>query len=271
MCGDAYHQKNQAHVYPGKYANGIITKTYKQGQQITVLIDVTSNHRGSFKFRIGPIGKPPITEEKLTHLLRQPNGATSWQIPQDSSNEVFSVQLLLPPELSCNHCVLRWWWKTGNSWGCDDTGCGLGKGERQETFVNCADVKIMPNGGPLPTQSPTKPPVDTLPPVTTTPPTQPPEPGMCKANGPWTGNVAMDDWCRRNCAAGFCPSEQCTCQSPTQTQVDTQPPVAVMTTQSPEPGVCKASGPWTGNEAMDKWCRDNCAVGFCPSEQCTCS
>ena len=31
VCGDPYHQKNQAHIYPGKYANNIITKAYTEG------------------------------------------------------------------------------------------------------------------------------------------------------------------------------------------------------------------------------------------------
>ena len=31
---------------------------------------------------------------------------------------------------------------TGNNWGCDSTGCGMGLG-KQENFVNCADIAIL--------------------------------------------------------------------------------------------------------------------------------
>ena len=50
-------------IYPGKYANGIITKTYREGQEIEVLIEITSNHVGAFYFKIGELDTEPITEE----------------------------------------------------------------------------------------------------------------------------------------------------------------------------------------------------------------
>lgn len=54
VCGDPYHKKEQPHVYPGKYANNrIITKTYREGQEIDVVVELTSNHQGFFVFRVG--------------------------------------------------------------------------------------------------------------------------------------------------------------------------------------------------------------------------
>ena len=73
VCRDPYHEKNQPHVYPGKYANGIITKTYRDGQEIEVVIEITSNHMGTFFFKIGELDTEPITEEKLVYLMKQPN------------------------------------------------------------------------------------------------------------------------------------------------------------------------------------------------------
>ncbi|XP_031553827.1 uncharacterized protein LOC116290854 [Actinia tenebrosa] len=140
VCGDKYGVAR--HIYPGMYANGFITKTYKQGQQITAKIHITANHQGRFEFRVGKIGKPPITQEKLTHLLKSPEGSTRYYL-KGSGSSYETIKLILPPGLTCDHCVLQWWWKVGNSWGCDDEGCGLGHGN-QETFVNCADIKIVP-------------------------------------------------------------------------------------------------------------------------------
>lgn len=216
VCGDPYHEKIQKHVYPGEYAKGVITKTYSQGQDITVLVELTSNHMGRFKFTIGKVTKIPVTSEQLTQVLRTPEGNTWWKLP-DRGNKMFSIKLKLPAGLVCNHCVLQWYYKTGNSWDCDPEGCGLGYG-KQETFVNCADVRIVSKDGTVPTDPPTQPPPP--PPPTTQPavtiattamPTNAPSPGGCKAIGAHAGNTAMDMWCQKNCATGYCPASICKC------------------------------------------------------------
>ena len=141
VCGDPYEKKDPEFIVPGAYAKGIITKTYEMGQEIEVLVELTSNHRGYFVFRLGKIGTPPITEEKLTHVLKQPNGWKKWMLTSNR-NDKFRIKLKLPEGLTCDHCVLQWWYSAGNNWGCDGDGtCGLGHGP-QETFVNCADIRI---------------------------------------------------------------------------------------------------------------------------------
>ena len=219
-CGVcAYHLKpGQAlYTHPGKYATGTITKTYKEGQQIEVIVDVTSNHQGYFIFRVGEIGTPPVTQAKLKFDLKQPNGDTKWFI-NSHGNDVFTVKLNLPKGLTCDHCVIQWWWRVGNNWGCDGPGdCGIGKGP-QEHFVNCADIRITKSDGSVPPPPPTQAPPPTQKPPepptqkpTEPPPTNAPNPGGCKAIGAHAGSVTMDDWCRRNCAAGYCPPTHCTC------------------------------------------------------------
>lgn len=141
-CGDPYDKKDPLYVYPGRYAKGIITKTYKQGQVFTVQIKVTTNHDGYFVFKIGKLEKPPITEAGLSTRVYLADGSDRFRIPKKSPAKVFEIKLKLPANLVCQHCVLRWWWRAGNSWGCDDEGCGMGHGP-QETFTNCADVKIV--------------------------------------------------------------------------------------------------------------------------------
>ena len=214
VCGDAYHYKpgKALYTHPGKYATKTITKTYKEGQVIEVLVDVTSNHQGYFRFSVGKIGTPPITQEKLKHILKQPNGKTKWFI-DSKANEVFKIKLKLPRGLTCDHCVMQWWWNVGNSWGCDGPrDCGMGKGE-QETFVNCADIRITKSDGSLPPPPPTRPPPPTeKPPEPTKPlPTNAPNPKGCKAVGHWKGNIAMDTWCVDSCARGYCPGNICKC------------------------------------------------------------
>ena len=216
VCGDPHHFKpgKALYTHPGRYATGTITKTYREGQEINVLVDVTSNHQGQFTFSVGKIGTPPMTQEKLTYVLRQPNGDPKWVI-DSKKNKVFKIRLKLPRGLTCDHCVMQWWWRVANSWGCDGPGdCGMGKGE-QETFVNCADIRITKNDGSVPTKPPTQaPPRTTQAPTerpTKPPPTNAPNPEGCKAVGAYKGNKAMDDWCQRNCAVGYCPGSMCRC------------------------------------------------------------
>ena len=213
VCGDAYHLQNPKYVYPGIYAkDGFITKTYKEGQGIEVTVKITSNHQGFFRFSVGKLVKRPITQGQLTHVLLQPDGSNTWPLHTSKTGE-FKIKLVLPKGLTCDHCVFQWWWTVGNNWGCDENGnCGVGKGKQQETFVNCADIKIVSAGGPQPpaTQPPPTVKPTTKAPSITAPLTKPPT-GGCKATGGWAGNANMDAWCRANCAAGHCPSTHCVC------------------------------------------------------------
>lgn len=231
VCGDPYNGP-QPHVHPGKYATGVITKTYTSGQTIQVKIAITANHFGWFEFRLGKLVEPPITQSKLTHLLKLTNGQTRWYLESDENKE-YTIDVKLPDGVSCDHCVLQWWWNSGNSWGCDENSgmCGIGYGP-QETYSNCADIKVMSTGDE--TGGGTNPNTEAV--AQTTTPTTPAEtltspdseeetetnehtisttvPGhavACHAVGPWEGNLEMDKWCYDNCSQGYCPSSHCEC------------------------------------------------------------
>ncbi len=205
VCGDPSGVKK--HVAPGKYANGIIGEVYRQGQEIEVAVDLTSNHQGWFEFRIAKLTQPLQADDKgrlRGHLLELVGGGTRFNLPRGSGDQVFKVKLNLPNGLVCDKCVMQWWYSAGNNWDCDNTGCGMGKG-KQEHFVNCADVQIVGRDKPMPKpQSTKKPPV-----VVTEKPTN--EREDCKATGHWKGNVNMDRWCRQNCAIGRCSATYCVC------------------------------------------------------------
>lgn len=142
---------------------------------------------------------------------------------------MFKIRLVLPKGLTCDHCVMQWWYTVGNNWGCDADGCGLGHGP-QETFVNCADIRITASDGsvatsppspqteqpPPPTQAPLPSTQASIPPtqlpVTTMPlPTDAPNPSGCKATGAWAGQTFIDHWCVVNCGNGYCPAHMCVC------------------------------------------------------------
>lgn len=55
---------------------------------------------------------------------------------------VYHVKAELPPNLSCDLCVLRWHYRTGKDWGtCADGDGRLGCGP-QEIFRGCSDITI---------------------------------------------------------------------------------------------------------------------------------
>ena len=55
ICGDAWGDNPRQHEAPGgKYANGIITRTYTSGQDISVKVQITANHKGYFEFKLCP-------------------------------------------------------------------------------------------------------------------------------------------------------------------------------------------------------------------------
>ena len=236
VCGDAYHLQNPKYVYPGEYAkDGFITKTYNEGQEIEVTVEITSNHQGFFRFRVGKLVNSPITQEQLTHVLLQPDGSNTWPL-HSSRNGLFKIKLLLPKGLTCDHCVFQWWWTVGNNWGCDDDGnCGEGLGKEQETFVNCADIKIKPAGGPVTTGGP-----GTNVPTSDSPSTQRPS------------------------------SQRPTTQEPLTQRPSTQNPATQKPPTTENKGKCKSAGAWIGQPGMDEWCRVNCARGYCPSSHCKC-
>jgi len=149
ICGDPYQDSvPRANEDGGKYGRGIIVRKYKKGEDISVLVNLSANHKGHFEFRLCPQNHPgtPVTQECLDQNLLQivsPNGSVGTQFPVYAGGINFEMKLKLPPNVTCERCVLQWNYVAGNNWGvCADgvgaTGCGP-----QETFRNCADIAIL--------------------------------------------------------------------------------------------------------------------------------
>lgn len=144
LCGDSFSEATpRKHELGGKFGQGVIVKTYTNQGKLDIGARITSNHLGHFSFEIcnldafGKESEECFAENKLSF----PGGSKTYNI--GSRTGMINVSLLLPSGLKCNHCVLRWRYTAGNNWGvCEDgtgkLGCGV-----QETFVNCADIKIQ--------------------------------------------------------------------------------------------------------------------------------
>lgn len=118
---------------------------YNPGEIINVKVQLTANHLGSFRFHLCQLMNVHHVETEecfQEHPLQLADG--SYEIPVPRSKAKFDIPIRLPANFTCERCVLRWHYRTGNNWGeCDDGTGRLGCGP-QENFRNCADISILP-------------------------------------------------------------------------------------------------------------------------------
>lgn len=205
LCGNPWDSAVKEHEAPGKYATGTIVRSYGVGQSIPVTVDVTANHRGRFVFSVCPAPssvEDPTQECLDASVLSTSSGLASFPLPSTSTGK-FSLEVLLPPGLQCDHCLLQWTYIAGNNWGICANGTGAIGCGNQEHFRACADIRIGPGGGN------SNPPA-TIPGVTTPAPAAstgtPPETtgapgssGICFPVGAYAANPAMVTWCNHHC------------------------------------------------------------------------
>jgi hypothetical protein len=121
ICGDPWHEHPRAHEAPeGLYATGIITKTYKQGSYIPVVIDITANHQGYFIFKLCPnndiFSDPEQACFEQTPLWvgggEPAFGHTRYPI-HDYKTGLRMVYVRLPMYVTCEQCILQWSYVAG--------------------------------------------------------------------------------------------------------------------------------------------------------------
>ena len=182
MCGDPvglYEHYNQ------NVSDYSVTACFEEGQVIYIDIAITSHHGGHFEFYIcdaNDLDFPEngITQECLyTHQLQraenidtispvdekypyryylEPTSCMRFQ-EEPFPAYITTVAYQLPENLTCRHCVLQWWYFTGNS--CNHIGYREYQGAhcntewynkelqdcqtsdvKPEEFWNCADISI---------------------------------------------------------------------------------------------------------------------------------
>ncbi|XP_021344916.1 uncharacterized protein LOC110444888 [Mizuhopecten yessoensis] len=252
-CGDAF-DGTRDHELGGKYGSGYISPNavYTQGQVIPAVVDITANHKGWFEFRICPAKNnyTPVTKECLeSNVLTLDGGSTRYILHSATKGDI-AINVHLPDDLSCDHCVLQWYWKAGNS------------NKNQETFVNCADVTInalavQPSPSPTTTSTAAMPNSSTLP-TTTLPSTMACYPGqsrVCRWTGPdnpMMNQSQLDAFCASTSSGAFFEMNcRCGCE------------------WSMVPGDCTGiQRTWENIPNADPFCAANC--GQCPTSHCRC-
>ncbi|XP_067664612.1 mucin-5B-like [Haliotis asinina] len=143
VCGDPWQgpRRNEPN---GIYATGTITRQYRTGQKIPLVLDITSNHKGYFEFRICPWNNPRLAVNQSCldeHPLVVEGSGIRYPLTLQGAFVMVNLTGQLPDNLTCTQCVLQWRWVGGQHMGIKDgrecMGCG-----KQEQWHNCADVAI---------------------------------------------------------------------------------------------------------------------------------
>lgn len=224
VCGDQKHGP-QEHLKGGKYYyNGKIVATYRQGSTIEIGVSINAHHNGFMELHLCDASKCPGGDISpacfhragaCRQLKRARNSecdsGTSrrcapidrnfpgrWYLPctrfpyTQNSIERFGVggtmRYQLPSDVSCDHCVLQWFWTAanscnppgvieyydgpdrprawGNCWGQAGAKGGVAREQRPcggldrfpEEYLQCADIRITRgsgnNGRPAPPPPP---------------------------------------------------------------------------------------------------------------------
>ena len=130
LCGDAANVPQEFMFGGSWYQGGTPVETYVEGEAIDIEISVSTHHHGWFEFKIcdnsdgGPITQSCLNEHVL---VRDPSDPSISPIDQKYPSRYYmipkchpesmkqSMRYLLPPGLTCEHCVLQWYWVTANS------------------------------------------------------------------------------------------------------------------------------------------------------------
>lgn len=298
VCGDEFGLAKPRFAYPGAFATDApIVRVYNQSQKINAKIKITANHKGYFKFRVAPLGKPPIKQHELDeYVLKLENGTAGWQLTSAHGTGVFNITLQLSIHLTCKRCVLQWWWATGNNFVNDEP----------ETFINCADIEIRPRAGNKTKPKPTKRMVTALPPkpsqqpphhggqnkavkpkpkptkrmvlIPPKPSLQPPRHGAQNKTvkpkpTPTKRMVTLPSKPRRQPPRHGGQNKTAKPKpTPTKRMVINPPKPSrqYFSRPSNENKSCRAVEERKSEDGMDLWCQQNCSRGFCPESHCIC-
>lgn len=127
------------------------TRNYFPGSSVDIMIEIVANHGGYFNFEMcwrDSVDTKETEEcfEQLKLSNKRDDDDFEYHLEAEKGSGVYTMSIDLPINKTCEHCILRWHWKSANNWGvCEDgserVGCGY-----QEVYRNCADISVKRNG-----------------------------------------------------------------------------------------------------------------------------
>ena len=116
ICGDSYQARlPRPHENGGTFGRGRIVERYATGQHIDVSVFITANHWGHFKFDLCNLQQSGGQETDACfqkHPLRLADGSNRYRVP-NSLTGWFNTTLVLPKDVTCAQCVVRWTYTVG--------------------------------------------------------------------------------------------------------------------------------------------------------------
>jgi len=114
-CGDEWSlPRPRLHDEGGLYGTGIIGATYQQGELVNMTVEITAAHLGYFEFKLcnKSSAEELTTQECLdSNVLQQADGSTKYYGIGETG--LYDVEVQLPADISCDHCVIQWHYKAG--------------------------------------------------------------------------------------------------------------------------------------------------------------
>jgi len=139
VCGDPLNQGvPRPNERGGSWDRGIIAATYNRGQNILIETELTQSHLGFIEYRLS-CGAETQAALNQNLLQRADGGGSRITV---TGTGWYRFQFRLPANVNGARCTIQMNYRAGNNWGwCPDGSGALGCGP-QETFRQCADVRI---------------------------------------------------------------------------------------------------------------------------------
>lgn len=114
VCGDEFGLPvPRPNELGGIYGEGIITGIYKSNSVIEINVRLTVSHKGYFTFHLCNLDNERESNDCFNRYpLMLINGSERFMISTFQSGD-YKMNLRLPADVRCNHCVLRWTYRTG--------------------------------------------------------------------------------------------------------------------------------------------------------------
>jgi len=129
VCGDPWNAPApRDHELGGRFtpAHAIIARRYRRGGVVPVVVELTASHAGHFEFRVCPVLHDPVSDSSRDPdpdcLDRNVLPLVAGEGTRPSSRRyvvgpratrMHAVEVQLPPELDCKHCLFQWKYHTG--------------------------------------------------------------------------------------------------------------------------------------------------------------
>lgn len=122
VCGDAYDlPPPRPNEDGGVFGKGILIRTYRSGDVIDAIVNLTANHKGWMEFRLCRHDNDdhPVTQHCLNkHLLRIVHNSVNKRSTKRlyvGDEKLISMKIKLPHNFFCRKCVLQWKYNAGNN------------------------------------------------------------------------------------------------------------------------------------------------------------